>query len=300
MNEEATVDILLTGFNEADLPCMIEAAQALGRSAITGDPTLTTGPCLVLAAAYDETGLRGHRAAAIEDARPWCFCVPALDRGLIAAAALSREGLMLLLPPQSRELKRLLVALGEEAKERNGGDAAFSGLETLEAAFSWKSSAIDISRVCRRLARLLGESGFYRDRSAEDECSLALEEALVNSVEHGNLELSSTLRPDSPLDEDLYEVEREKRAADPAYGDRLVRVRLCIHGPEARIVLEDEGRGFDTSKLSETPSGLEVSGKGFWLIKRPFDAALYNEKGNSLTLSKLRPPAMPTGGFGAR
>lgn len=195
---------------------------------------------------------------------------------------------MLLLPAQGRELKRLLVALAEEARERGGGDAAFSGLQHLEASFEWKTSGIDISRACRSLARLLSEAGFYQEKSEEDECALALEEALVNSVEHGNLELDSSLRPDSPLDEDHYEAERTRRSEDPAYGDRLVSLHLSISRPEARIVLEDEGVGFDTSKIDESPSGLDVSGKGFWLIKRPFDAASYNEKGNSLTLIRRR------------
>jgi anti-sigma regulatory factor (Ser/Thr protein kinase) len=300
MHEESGVAILLTGFEESDLATIRDELQALGRSCVPGDPVNDTEPGLVLAAAYDETSLRGQRAGALDDPRPWCFCVPASDRGLIAAAAGSREGRMLLLPAQGRELRRLLVALAEEAKERESGDAVFSGLERLEAAFSWKTSDIDISRVSRRLARLLAESGFYKGRSGEDECALALEEALVNSVEHGNLGLDSSLRPDSSLEDDLYEAERIKRAADPAYGDRLVRIQLSVSGQEAKIALEDEGRGFDTSKVDESPSGLDVSGKGFWLIKRPFDAASYNEKGNSLTLSKLRPSALPLDGSGAR
>jgi anti-sigma regulatory factor (Ser/Thr protein kinase) len=186
---------------------------------------------------------------------------------------------------------------------RSGARAAppSRALQRLEAQFSWKTSAFDVSRVCRRIARLLSESGFYADRAGEDECALALEEALVNSVEHGNLALDSSLRPDDPLQEDRYEAEREKRMADPAFGDKLVRLRLsiAIAGDEAKIVLEDEGKGFDTSKVDESPSGLDVSGKGFWLIKRPFDAAAYNSKGNKLTLVRRRPlgrDRVPNGG----
>jgi anti-sigma regulatory factor (Ser/Thr protein kinase) len=289
MGDAAIPAILLTGFGEADLAQVRDALAALGRASTPGDPVNDTGPELVLAAANDESSLRGQRAAALDDPRPWCFCVPAAERALVAAASSAHEGRMLLLPPEPRELKRLLVALAEDAKDRSAGDAAFSGLERLEAEFSWKSSAVDVSRVCRRIAGLLAESGFYSGRSGEDECALALEEAMVNSVEHGNLALDSSLRPDDPLGEDLYEIEREKRIADPAWGDRLVRIRVSIDGAGARIVLEDEGEGFDTSKIDEGPSGLDVSGKGFWMIKRPFDAASYNPKGNSLTLSKRRP-----------
>ncbi len=289
MSQEPMPEVLLTNFAEGDLQALREAIGGLGRRAVPGDPVNDTAPAFVLAAAYDETSLRGSRAAALEEGRPWCFCVPASERSLVAAAAAAREGRMLLLPPELRELKRVLSALSEDAKERYAGNAAFSGLRALDAEFRWKTRDFEVSLVCRRIARLLAESGFYVDRAGEDECALALEEALVNSVEHGNLALDSSLRPDDPLQEDLYEAEREKRLADPAYGDRLVRVTLAVADDVATVALEDEGEGFDTSKVDDSPSGLDVSGKGFWLIKRPFDAAAYNAKGNKLTLVRRRP-----------
>jgi anti-sigma regulatory factor (Ser/Thr protein kinase) len=289
MNEEPTVEILLTNFAEADLGILRDAIGGLGRRAVPGDPVNDTGSAFVLAAAYDETSLRGNRAAALEEKRPWCFCVPASDRSLVAAAASAREGHMLLLPPELRELKRVLSTLSEDAKERGAGNAAFSGLRRLEAEFSWKTSSFEVSLVCRRIARLLAESGFYADRAGEDECALALEEALVNSVEHGNLSLDSSLKPDDSLQEDRYEAERARRIADPAFGDRLVSASLFIAGDEAKVVLEDEGNGFDTSRIDESPSGHEISGKGFWFIKRPFDEAVYNSKGNRLTLVRRKP-----------
>jgi anti-sigma regulatory factor (Ser/Thr protein kinase) len=288
MGEKPASDILLSGFSEGDATAMRGALGGLGRAAAPGDPVNDADSAFVLAAAYDETTLRGNRAAAMEAPRPWCFCVPASERSLVAAAAAAREGRMILLPPEQRELKRALSALSEDAKERSAGDAAFSGLGRLEADFSWKTSAFDVSRVCRRLARLLAESGFYSDRDGEDECALALEEALVNSVEHGNLALDSSLRPEDPLQEDRYEAERERRMADPAYGDRLVRITLSIAGDRATLELEDEGEGFDTSSIDAEPSGLDVSGKGFWLIKRPFDEAAYDSKGSKLTLVRRR------------
>jgi hypothetical protein len=291
MNEEPRAEILLAYFGEADLGVLRDALGGLGRRAVPGDPVNDAGPAFVLAAAYDERSLRGNRAAAVEEMRPWCFCVPASDRSLVAAAAASREGRMLLLPPEPRELKRVLSNLAEDAKERGAGNAAFSGLRALDAEFSWKTSSVEISLVCRRIARLLAESGFYVDRAGEDECALALEEALVNSVEHGNLALGSSLKTDDPLQEDRYETERARRVADPAFGDRLVRATISIAGDEATVVLEDEGDGFDTSKIDESPSGFEMAGKGFWFIKRPFDTAVYNLKGNKLTLVRRRPRA---------
>jgi hypothetical protein len=248
MNETPGEDILLTNFAESEFRLLRDAIGGLGRRAVPGDPVNDSSPAFVLAAAYDETSLRGNRAAALEEARPWCFCVPASERSLVAAAASAREGRMLLLPP--------------DARERSAGNAAFGGLRALTAEFLWKTSSFEVSLVCRRIARLLAESGFYIDRAGEDECALSLEEALVNSVEHGNLGLDSSLRPEEPLQEDRYEAERERRLADPAFGDKPIRATLAIEDDAATIVLEDAGEGFDTTKIDASPSGLDVSGKG--------------------------------------
>jgi anti-sigma regulatory factor (Ser/Thr protein kinase) len=293
MSETTESIIILVNFSPADEAAMKAVAGGLGRTARAGDVVNDREGGFILAAAYDEQELRGHRAAAMEDRRPWCFCVPASNRSLVAVAVFAREGRMLLLPPEEREFKRLLSALAEEAKERGSGNAAFSGIRRLEADFSWKTADFDVSRVCRRIARLLAESNFYADRAEEDECALALEEALVNAVEHGNLQLDSSLRPDDPLKEDLYEAERVRRLADPAYGGRPILISLALSKEEATIVIEDAGEGFDISKVDASPSGLDVSGKGFWLIKRPFDFASYNSKGNVLTLTRRSPSAAP-------
>jgi anti-sigma regulatory factor (Ser/Thr protein kinase) len=289
MDAKTANDVLLTGFSASDEDAMARALSAAGRRASSGDPVNDPSPCLVFAAAYDESSLRGLRAAALDDYRSWAFCVPKGERGVVAAASAAREGRMILLPPEERELKRALGGLAEDSRERSIGDAAFAALERLEAVFSWKTAEIDVSRACRRLARFLAEAGFYPYSGGEDECALALEEAFVNSIEHGNLELDSALRPEDPLTEDLYEAARAKRLADPAYGGRLVKVELSMGPESARIVLEDQGPGFDTSKVEEGPTGLDVSGKGFWLIKRPFDEAVYNDSGRRLTLVKRKP-----------
>ncbi|HUW40239.1 MAG TPA: ATP-binding protein [Rectinemataceae bacterium] len=289
MPVDAAPDILLTGFTEGDRAALQDALGGFSKTSLAGDPINDPAPAFVLAAAYDETGLRAARAAALEDPRPWCFVVPASERPLFAAAAAAREGRLLLLPVEERELRRTLVALIEDQRERGAGGAAFAGLEGLAAAFSWTTKEFDVSRVCRRMAHLLAECGYYPGPGAEDECALALEEAVVNAVEHGNLELDSSLRSDDPLTEDRYEAERERKLADPAYGGRRISIELSITDDTASLVLGDEGPGFDTGAVSDEPSGFEVSGKGLWLIKRPFDEVSYNDKGNKLTLLKRKP-----------
>jgi anti-sigma regulatory factor (Ser/Thr protein kinase) len=289
MAPDAAPDILLTGFAEGDRSILVGALGKLGKASVPGDPVDHSSSSFVFAAAYDESGLRAARASALEDSRPWCFVVPASERSLFAAAAAAREGRVLLLPVDERELRRTLVALTEDARERSAGGAAFAGLRTMTASFSWKTREFDVSRVCRRLAHLLTECGFYPGPGAEDECALALEEAIVNAVEHGNLELDSSLRSDDPLTEDRYEAERARKLGDPVFGERRISIELSIEDDRARLVLSDEGPGFDTRAMSQEPSGFDVSGKGLWLIKRPFDEVSYNDKGNKLTLVRRKP-----------
>lgn len=289
MANDATGTVLLTGFAPEDEGSAARALASLGRVALPGDPVNDAEAALVLGAAYDERALRGLRAAALGDGRPWAFCVPASERPLVAAAAAAGEGRLLLLPVEGRELRRVLAALGQDARELSSGAAALRGLARLEASFAWRSRELGISDTCRGLARMLADAGFYLGRAAEDECALALEEAFVNAMEHGNLELDSTLRSEDLFNEDRYEEERSRRLADPAYGNRLLKVELAMDGAKAELSIEDEGSGFDASGLGGGPSGLEVSGKGSWLIRRPFDSVSYNDKGNRLTLSKRRP-----------
>ncbi len=288
MSERIASDFLLTAFDSADARSLSAALAELGHASVIGDAVNDPGPACVLAAAYDESSLRAQRAAALDDPRPWAFCVPAGDRTLVAAASLAREGRMILMPPEKRELKRFIAAISDDVRESGRTKSLFSGLERCEADFSWKTRDIDVSPISRRLARLLREIGFYADRAEEDQGALALEEALVNSIEHGNLGLDSSMRPDDAASEDQYEAERDRRLADPVLGGRYIRVSIRATRDEASISIEDQGDGFDVSALDESPEGLDVSGKGYWLIKRAFDAASYNGKGNRLTLSMRR------------
>ncbi|MDP3180177.1 MAG: ATP-binding protein, partial [Spirochaetaceae bacterium] len=267
------------------------AVAASGRSFSRGDPSLDAGIALVLAASYDRGALRDSRAQAFDDRRPWCFCVHAGDRDMVAAAAAAREGWTLLLPADDRETRKTLADMTEAAKEIVA--AASAGLLRLESSYSWKTSELDITRAGRRLARLIALAGFAPGRAEEDGCALALEEALLNAVEHGNLELDSSLKSADLLVEDLFEAEKARRLNDPSFGGRLVRLSLRADGEEARIVLEDEGRGFDASGIASAPIEARITGKGYWLMRRFFDSADYNAKGNAVTLVKRKASSPP-------
>lgn len=92
---------------------------------------------------------------------------------------------------------------------------------------------------------------------------LALEEALVNAVKHGNRQ-------------------------DP---NKAVRIRYQITNQHFLIEIEDEGPGFDPDGVPDPldPENLErPGGRGVFLMRHYMSWVQYNETGNRVTLCKVR------------
>jgi len=117
---------------------------------------------------------------------------------------------------------------------------------------------------------------------------IALEEALINAIFHGNLEVSSNLRE---RDDDSYRLLIEERRHKSPYQERRVHVHACLSRDEARFVIRDEGPGFDPHSLPDPtdPSNLDrVCGRGVLLMRTFMDHISYNDRGNEVTMIKLR------------
>jgi CheY-like chemotaxis protein/anti-sigma regulatory factor (Ser/Thr protein kinase) len=117
---------------------------------------------------------------------------------------------------------------------------------------------------------------------------VALEEALVNALYHGNLEVGSELRGEN--DEAYYALVAQRRNESP-YRDRKIFVRAMFTRQEATFVVRDEGPGFDLSKLPDPddPSALErACGRGLLLMRAFMDEVSYDATGSSVTLVKRR------------
>ncbi len=118
---------------------------------------------------------------------------------------------------------------------------------------------------------------------------IALHEALVNAITHGNLEVPGPLRES---DSEAYLDCIKQRQASPPYCDRRVHV-IAREAPEELIyVIRDEGPGFDTSSLPEpgdTEDLKNSSGRGLFLIRTfAWNEVRFNEEGNEITLIKQR------------
>jgi CheY-like chemotaxis protein len=90
---------------------------------------------------------------------------------------------------------------------------------------------------------------------------IALDEAFVNAVKHGNKNDHS----------------------------KLVRITAELSSKEARFTVEDEGEGFNVQEIPDPrdPENLfKTSGRGVLLIYNIMDEVKYNERGNRLTMVK--------------
>lgn len=80
--------------------------------------------------------------------------------------------------------------------------------------------------------------------------------------------------------------------------NRKVKVSYCLFEGEIVFKIEDEGEGFDTSHLADptenplerimarSKEGKRLGGFGIHLVKKIMDDVIFNEKGNTVILSK--------------
>jgi CheY-like chemotaxis protein/anti-sigma regulatory factor (Ser/Thr protein kinase) len=126
------------------------------------------------------------------------------------------------------------------------------------------------------------------DENGKIRVGVALEEALLNAIYHGNLELSSDLRQDGS---DTYlRLGVERRQMVP-YAGRRVYLQVSLNEERASFIIRDEGPGFDVAKLpdpTDPENLLKLSGRGLLLIRTFMDEVSHNEKGNQITMIRRR------------
>lgn len=136
---------------------------------------------------------------------------------------------------------------------------------------------------------------FHRCRPSERvNLGIAVEEALLNALVHGNLEIGPTVREQGL---EAYEAAIAEKRHEAPYKDRRITVRCAFSRDDARIRVTDEGPGFDVSSLPDPtrPENLAKSaGRGLFLIRSFTDEIHYNDKGNEIELVKKRDPAAST------
>jgi CheY-like chemotaxis protein len=126
------------------------------------------------------------------------------------------------------------------------------------------------------------------DYTARTRVGVAMEEALLNAMFHGNLEVSSDLRQQG--EEPYFRLAEERRTQAP-YRDRQVNCVATLSPAEVICSIEDEGQGYDPTKLPDPtdPANLErIGGRGLLLIRTFMDEVEFSSGGKQITMTKKR------------
>jgi len=112
---------------------------------------------------------------------------------------------------------------------------------------------------------------------------VALEQALLNALFHGNLEISRgiSIPPPGELGDEAFQQIIRSRLADPIYSDRKIFVEFQISRSLCKFIVRDQGRGF---RVPDTHSIEEGGGRGLVLIRSFMDEVEFNDKGNEITM----------------
>jgi CheY-like chemotaxis protein/anti-sigma regulatory factor (Ser/Thr protein kinase) len=175
----------------------------------------------------------------------------------------------------NRQLQRLMQCADERRMEfvlDNDSSLVHPLVDQLQQAVSAMGLVDDTSRV---------------------QVAIALEEALLHALYHGNLELTSEELEDvrsnllAPQGDDVL----AQRRREAPYRDRKILVQAVVTRSEARFVIRDEGRGFGAAgDLDPTdPAHMtRETGRGLVLMRMFMDDVTISETGNEIVLVKRR------------
>jgi len=138
------------------------------------------------------------------------------------------------------------------------------------------------------------------DRNTRLRLELACQEALANSLEHGNLELRSEWK--EVVDEegrDQFSRIKQERLMDPVYSNRRITVSWRYQQDVVEIDIVDEGAGFDFQKNGRNDSeagqaSLAVHGRGLSIMEGIMDEVRYSEQGRRINMKKELPSPLGT------
>ena len=209
----------------------------------------------------------------------------AFGSGEIAARAL-RKGAASYVP--KRRLHDELVPTVRDTlaavQDRREYERIFEFMDRCEYDFVLENDPALVPPLVSHIKEIIGVK--HIDDSEMMRIGIALHEALVNAMHHGNLEVGSELRDAGG---DVYRELIERRLSKREYRDRRVHLSVKLSKSELSCMIRDEGPGFDPSSIPDPtdPQNLEkVSGRGLYLIWTFMDRVTHNRTGNQITMVK--------------
>jgi CheY-like chemotaxis protein/anti-sigma regulatory factor (Ser/Thr protein kinase) len=174
-------------------------------------------------------------------------------------------------------------------------DRLMNCLVKLECSFLLENDPALIAPLVNMMQRTMAGMSLS-DTTGRIRIGMAVEEALLNAMYHGNLEITAEELADARanlMDGYLTRIIDERRAKPP-FRDRKIIVGAQITTSGARFLIRDEGPGFDASQilgLAGVDRFERGRNRGLTLMRSFMDQVTYNDTGNQVILFKQSEPA---------
>jgi CheY-like chemotaxis protein len=211
----------------------------------------------------------------------------------LAVEALQRGAATYVPKPQLGE--RLLESVEEAlsmARADRTHDRLISCLKQCEFEFVLDNDPALVDPLVDLVQQMVAGMGLT-DATGRFRVGAAIKEALLNAICRGNLEI--TFQETQECRVSLLEGKGEdlvpKRRQESPYKDRQVHVAVSIDVNQARLVIRDDGNGFDPAQVPAAgqPGSLDPqTGRGLVLMRAFLDEVTFNSRGNEVTLVKRR------------
>lgn len=296
-DRKAPETVLVVDDDMATLDCLVEAVHLLGLAVVSASDGETAcglfdqkNPCLVVTDVrmprMDGLALTEH----VKSRSPECPVIMITGHGdeATAIAALKAGASDYLRKPfQLSELRAAIHRALSLIRARLVEARSCVALERAQYHLVLKNEPEMVGGL---LTLFLRPVEFQLSEADKLHVRVALQELLINAIEHGNLGISTVEKSEAVMN-DTYEDLIRNRRQDPRYGRRRVNVRLS-HDTDRQILqctICDEGEGFDWQPfLNATPGTLVPgagSGRGLFLVKTLVPDVAYNAKGNEVTVT---------------
>jgi CheY-like chemotaxis protein len=188
-------------------------------------------------------------------------------------------------PLSIRDLVNSAFHLVDLHRELRLAAVGLRGLVEEHRHFLFRARELDIPSLVGELTDRLVPLGLALPTNV-DVIGMAFHEALVNALEHGCLEMDSSLKGDLFAEQDPFVATKQQRLADPAYADRPIDVEMHMTPERFEVVITDGGPGFDTATVSRfaDASLSQQCGRGLAMIQLVMDEVSHNAKGNQIRM----------------
>ncbi len=157
-------------------------------------------------------------------------------------------------------------------------------------SFEIRTKDLNTKALIQILTRNLIPFGICLNENIQRQIRIAVDEAITNAIDYGNLELAEFSR-DTMTSEGISEfaAEKNKRLKDPRFCNRLIKIDYQFRDKYVQYEITNEGKGFNVNKTitKVKKQGIfRMHGKGLILIKSFMDDVSWSHKGRTIRMKK--------------